>query len=57
MEAISDSRRPANRGHSSADVNPREAGSRHTMLCGDSARRRFTGGQTPTDSHDLDRPY
>lgn len=48
---------PANRGHTSADVNPREAGSRHTMLCGDSARRRFTGGQTPTDSHDLDRPY
>lgn len=28
-----------------------------TMPCGDSARRRFTGGQTPTDSHDLDRPY
>lgn len=37
VEAIPDSRRPANRGHSSADVNPREAGSRHTMPCGDSA--------------------
>lgn len=48
---------PVRKGHSLTNVNPHKAGSQHTMPCGDSARRRFTGGQTPTDSHGLDRPY
>lgn len=56
MEAIPDSR-PGEKGHSLAGVNPRKAGSQHTMPRGDFARRRFAGGQTPTDSHGLDRPY